>query len=206
MANTNAPYGFRQYSGNGSAPTYEQVAFKIDYNAGAIYFGDPVTAQADGSIAQSASTGGSPTALGIAGVFVGCKYLSQAQKRTVWSNYWPGTDAASTTYVEGYVVNDPNARFIAQSDATGLAYPLDQNTTVGFLIGSGNANTGISGAYLDSTTVGTGANNPFRVIQVCNDTTGPLPPGSNGSYTNGQPYDYAIVAFNNVNTRNFTGV
>ena len=26
MANTNAPFGFRQYSGNGSAPTYEQVA------------------------------------------------------------------------------------------------------------------------------------------------------------------------------------
>ena len=83
---------------------------------------------------------------------------------------------------------------------------LSDTELIAILIGSGNANTGISGAYLDSTTVGTGANNPFRVIQVCNDTTGPLPPGSNGSYTNGQPYDYAIVAFNNVNTRNFTGV
>ena len=32
MANTNAPFGFRQYSGTGSAPTYEQVAMRILYS------------------------------------------------------------------------------------------------------------------------------------------------------------------------------
>ena len=43
MANTNAPFGFRQYQGTGSAPTYEQIAVPIAYNASAIFFGDPVT-------------------------------------------------------------------------------------------------------------------------------------------------------------------
>ena len=97
MANTNAPFGFRQYSGNGSAPTYEQVAVVIDYNATNIFFGDPVTWQSDGTVALSAATGATPAALGIAGIFVGCKYLSVSQKRTVWGNYWPGSDVAPAT-------------------------------------------------------------------------------------------------------------
>jgi len=194
MANTNAPFGFRQYSGNGSAPTYEQVAVVIDYNAGAIYFGDPVTQQSDGSYAQSASTGATPAALGIGGIFVGCQYLSVSQKRVVWSNYWPGSDVASGNYVEGYIVNDPNAKFVAQTDASGLGYAAI-GQTVGFVAGSGNTANGISTAYLDSTTLGV-ANEPFKVIDLI-----VAPPGSQGTLQNGQPYNYAVVQFNNEWTR-----
>ena len=202
MANTNAPYGFRQYKGNGSAPTYEQVAVVVDYDASAIYYGDPVTAQADGSVARSASTGVSPApaALGIAGIFVGCKYLSTAQKRVVWSNYFPGSGDPVANSVEGYIVNDPNAQFIAQSDGTGLAATA-VNATIGFVIGSGNTANGLSGAYLDSTTLNNSVNNPFRVVALTAD-----PAGYPGALANGQAYDYAIVAFNNVTTKNFTGV
>lgn len=205
MANTNAPFGFRQYSGNGSAPTYEQVAVVIDYNASAIYFGDPVTWQADGSVAQSASTGATPGALGIAGIFVGCKYLSVSQKRTVWSNYWPGSDVASSNYVEGYIVNDPNAKFLVQADSTGIAFPADMNATIGFAIGTGNTANGISGAYLDTTTINTASylqNNPFKIVGVYQPAVAGFP----GAYANGQAYDWAIVSFNNVVTRNFQGV
>jgi hypothetical protein len=203
MANTNAPFGFRQYSGTGSSPTFEQVAVRINYNAGAIYFGDPVTLQADGSVAQSASTGATPGILGIAGIFVGCEYVSVAQKRKVWSNYWPGSDVASSNYVTGYVINDPTAKFVAQSDSTGLANPADVNATIGFVIGTGTAANGLSGAYLDSTTLNTATYNvnaPFRVVSIVTD-----PPGSQGSVGNSQAYDWAIVAFNDVATRNFTG-
>ena len=203
MANTQAYFGFRQYQGTGSAPTYEQVAAIVNYNANAIYFGDPVTWQSDGSIARSASTGATPGTLGIAGIFVGCKYLSVSQKRTVWSNYWPGSDVASTSSVEAYIINDPNAKFVAQSDGTGLAL-ADVNSTIGFAIGSGNANNGISGAYLDTTTLNTATYNvnaPFKVVGIIND-----PPGSQGTLSNGQAYDWAIVSFNNVVTRNFQGV
>ena len=202
MANVSAPFGFRQWSGTGSAPTYEQVPVSIAYNATAIFYGDPVTAQTDGTVAVSASTGATPAALGIAGIFVGCKYLSVAQKRTVWSNYWPGSDVASGNVVEGYIVNDPNAKFIAQTDATGLAL-VDVNATIGFVAGSGNTANGMSTAYLDSTTLNTATYNvdaPFRVVGIYQ-----APPGSPGTLAISQAYDYAIVAFNNVNTKNFTG-
>jgi len=89
MANTFAPFGFRQYSGTGSAPTYEQVTLfgGIDYNQSAIYYGDPVqrVSSSDGTIKQGVANGSTGSTL--AGVFVGCKYLSTSQKRTVWSNY-----------------------------------------------------------------------------------------------------------------------
>ena len=108
MANTAAYFGFRQYAGNGSAPTYEQVQFPIAYNSTNIFFGDPVTAVNDGTVTQSADTS-TPAALGVAGVFVGCKYLSTVQKRTVWSNYYPGgTDPVSGS-IYAYIVNDPNS-------------------------------------------------------------------------------------------------
>lgn len=203
-SNTQSYFGFRQISGNGSSPTFEQVTASVPSTAGAIYFGDPVTLQADGTIAQSASTGTSQAALGIAGIFQGCKYLSVSQKRTVWSNYWPGSDMASGNFAEAYIVNDPNARFIVCGDSTGFAL-VDVNTTVGFVINSSTANavTGISAAYLDSTTVnaGTATNNPFKIFGVSQ-----APAGYPGSLNNSQAYDWVIVGFNNVSTRNFTGV
>jgi len=203
MANTNAPFGFRQYSGTGSAPTYEQVAVSVAYNASAIYYGDPVTPQSDGTVARSASTGATPGVPGIAGIFVGCQYLSVSQKRTVWSNYWPGSDVASTSVVTGYIINDPNAKFVAQSDSTGIA-ATDVGSTIGFAIGSGTTANGLSGAYLDTTTINTATYNiyaPFKIVSVVND-----PPGAPGTLVNGQAYDYAVVAFNYVATKNFVGI
>jgi len=195
MANTNAPFGFSQYSGTGSAPTYEQVPVQIAYNASAIYYGDPVEPDANGQIVQS---DGTIAAAGIAGIFVGCKYLSVSQKRTVWSNYWPGSDVASTQTVEGYIVNDPNAKFLVQTGSTG-ATQSTVNLNVGFAIGTGNTANGLSGAYVDVTTAAVTATLPFRVIGLLTD-----PPGSAG--TEAGAYNRIIVAFNNVTTKNQTGI
>lgn len=193
MANTNAPFGFRQYSGTGSAPTYEQVAVQIAYNASAIYFGDPVEPDANGQVVVGDGTTGNA---GIAGIFVGCKYLSVSQKRVVWSNYWPGSDVASNQTVEGYIVNDPNAKFVVQSDSSGIAQ-ADVNLNVGYAIGTGNANTGISGAYI--TGPANTATLPFRIVGLVTQ-----PPGSAG--TEAGAYNWAIVAFNNVATKSLTGI
>jgi hypothetical protein len=192
MANTNAPFGFRQYSGTGSAPTYEQVVMYIaSANTTDIFFGDPVVPLNTGYITQATSN-----SVQIAGIFVGCKYLSTSQKRTVWSNYWPGSDASSD--VEAYVVNDPNAKFVAQSDATGIAF-ADINANIGFAIGSGNTATGISGASLDTSTLNTTNTLPFRVVGLVTQ-----PPGSFG--TEAGAYNWAVVAFNNVSTKQLTGI
>lgn len=193
MANTNAPFGFSQYSGTGSAPTYEQVPVQIAYNASAIYYGDPVEGDANGQVVQGDGTTGNS---GIAGIFVGCKYLSVSQKRVVWSNYWPGTDVASNQTVEGYIINDPNAKFLVQSDATGIAQ-ADVNLNVGYAIGTGNANTGISGAYITGPAVT--ATLPFRIVGLVQN-----PPGSAG--TKAGAYNWAVVAFNNVATKSLTGI
>jgi hypothetical protein len=193
MANTQAYNGFSQYKGNGSAPTYEQVVATIlSTNTTAIYYGDPVEPNSTGYIIQGTGS------ITIAGVFVGCKYLSTSQKRTVWSNYWPGAD--NTGNVEAYIINDPNAQFVASGDtSTSLWVQAAINANCGYAIGTGNTSTGISGAYLDSTTINTTSTLPFRIVGYVID-----PPGGPGTETGA--YRKVIVAFNSVSTKQLTGI
>ena len=197
MANIFAPFGFSQLSGTGSAPTYEQVVGFCAYNTAAMYFGDPVFQNANGTVYPTTPGTGI-----LAGVFVGCKYLSVSQKRTVWSNFWGAADVAATNTVEVYYVNDPNAKFLAQvggSSSTGLAV-TDIGANVQFAYGTPNTMSGLSGAYIDITvTPTTTATLPFKVVGL--DTN---PPGSNG--TDAGAYNYAIVAFNNVSTKTLSGI
>ena len=196
MANTNSPFGFAQYYGGaGGAPTFAQTARRIaSTDTTPIYFGDPVipvTGTANGYITQY-STPGTTT---LAGIFVGCKYLSTSQKRTVWSRYWPGADA--TGDVEAYVIDDPNARFVVMGNSTtfniGGTLSTFTSSPVGkyaqFAIGSGNANTGLSGAYLNS--VGTTVTFPFIVVDLIIS-----PPGANGADPT-TAYNQVVVGFNN---------
>lgn len=196
MANTNAPFGFRQTKGTGSVPTYEQSVRVIDKDdTTAVFFGDPVEPLATGYIARGDGTTGNE---GIAGIFVGCKYLSISQKRTVWSNYWPGSDAAQD--VEAYIVNDPNAQFVVQAASSisgGITF-ADIGATAGYTIGSGNTATGISAATLSGVGPAT-ATLPFRIVGLVTE-----PPGANG--TELATSNHVIVAFNNVTTKNLTGI
>lgn len=185
MANTNAPFGFKQYQGTGSAPTYEQVTMTISKNYSTpIYFGDPVqpvTGAATGyiQIYNPADT------VATSGVLAGVKYLSTSQKRIVWSNYWPGSDASQD--VEAYVINDPNAKFLVQAGGTNVGFDkIGQNIDVN--MGSGNTASGISGAYVESP--GTAATLPFRVVDVV-----ATPPGANGTDITAA-YNLVIVQFN----------
>jgi hypothetical protein len=195
VANTNTPFGFQQYfGGSGGAPTFAQSSRLIaSGNGTAIYFGDPVmpvVSTANGYITQAAA--GTTT---LAGIFVGCKYLSTSQKRTVWSNYWPGSDA--TGDVTAYVVDDPNAQFkvmggsttfnITGSLSTVTSSPVGQYAQ--FTIGSGNTANGISGAYLSS--VGTTVTFPFIVRGLITN-----PPGANGTDPT-TAYNWVVVGFNN---------
>jgi hypothetical protein len=187
MANTNAAFGFRQYRGLGSAPTYEQSVrlIKSDYGT-AIYFGDPITPLSTGYIARAAAG----TAQ-IGGIFAGCKYLSTVMKRTVWSNYYPGSDAAAD--VEAYVIDDPNAQFMVQAGGTAIGL-ADLGLNVQFNLGTGNSSTGISGAYVESPAVT--ATLPFRLVGFVQD-----PPGAPGTDI-ASAYNRVIVAFNNITSRN----
>ena len=196
MANTFAPFGFAQHSGNGSAPTYEQLSGTIAYTTDPIFFCDPIYRLAtDGTLAGNGTTD-LPTSDAIAGVFVGCKYLSTSQKRTVWSNYWPGTDTAYP--VTAYYVNDPNAKFVVQTDGAG-APAATIGANIQFAYGTGNTSTGVSGAYVTGASAGATATLPFRVVGYYEG-----PPGANGTEPGG--YQWVIVAFNNVETKSLTAV
>lgn len=202
MPNVSAPFGFAQRSGTGSSPTYEQVNGLVNYNTANIFFGDPVfRLSADGTLA-GVTTGPGPGTTAIAGIFVGCKYLSVAQKKTTWANYWPGSDVASTNSVDAYIINDPAAQFLAQvggSTTTGLVVG-NTGLNVQFAYGTGNTANGISGAYIDINVAPATTNTfPFRFIKLITD-----PPGSPGTLA-GQ-YNYAVVAFNNVETKQLLAV
>jgi hypothetical protein len=189
MANTAAPFGFRQYKGTGAAPTFEQNVRKIAFgNATAVFFGDAVTPLSTGYIAQA--TAGT---VRIEGIFAGCKYVSTSQKRTVWSNYWPGSDA--TGDVEAYVIDDPNAQFVVQASG---ALPIgfaNIGEYVNLAVGTGNTATGISGMSVDQTSLNTTVTLPFRITGLIQD-----PPGANGTDIT-TAYNLVVVAFNNASTR-----
>ena len=202
MANTNAPFGFRQWGGTGASPTYEQVAITngttggILYNQTAIYYGDPVVRNGTGDPTLLQATTGTTTPL--VGIFVGCKYLSTSQKRTVWSNYWPGSDVSSANQstIEAYVINDPLAQFVCQSDATGIPNAAI-GANVSFNIGTGTAANGLSGAYITNSSINTTSTLSFRIIGLVLN-----PPGAPG--TSSGAYNWVIVAFNNLESKNLT--
>jgi hypothetical protein len=197
--NTSAPFGFSQRAGTGSAPTYEIVEGLIDYNTANIFTGDPIFRLSDGTLA-GITTGPGPGTQAIAGIFIGCKYLSVSQKRLIWNQYWPGSDVASGNFVTAQYINDPNAQFVAQvggSTSVGLTQS-NVGSNVQFAYGTGTVANGFSGAYIDiSVTPAVTSTLPFRVVGLLTS-----PPGVNG--TNAGQYNLAIVAFNNVETKSLT--
>lgn len=198
MANTQAPFGFSQYNSNGgSGPNYQMTTRQAQYNAGAIYAGDPVTSLSDGTIAQAVAG-----TAAIAGIFYGCEYLSVSQKRLVWNNYWPGSDVASGQYVTCYLVTDPNAQFLCQAGGSTTPIGLaDVGNLINFAIGTGNASNGLSGAYADQTTLSPSTTTrPFKIMSLVTN-----PPGANGSDST-SAYNFIVVGFNNVDSRILTGI
>lgn len=186
MANTNAPFGFKQIKGTGSVPTYEMSVRKIaSNNSTAIFFGDAVIPLTTGYIAQATAS-----TVRMEGIFQGCKYLSTSQKRTVWSNYWPGSDA--TGDVTAYIVDDPNAQFVVQAGGTAIGF-ANIGEYIQLNVGTGNTANGISGMYVESPN--TTVTLPFRVVGLVQE-----PPGANGTDIT-SAYNHVIVAFNNASTR-----
>lgn len=195
MANTFAPFGFQQRSGTGSSPTYEQIEGTGASTTAAIFFGDPLFRLSDGTLA-GATTGPGPGTGVLAGIFIGCKYLSQSIGRTVWNRYWPGFDVAAGNLVSLYYVNDPNAQFLVSSDATGLTSAA-VGLNVQFSYGTGTAANGLSGAFITGGSLATTATLPFRVVSLLTN-----PPGANGTLSGA--FAQAVVAFNNVETKSLT--
>lgn len=183
MANNNAPFGFSQCATLNGPVNFRISNRKIaSTNGTAIFQGDavvPVTGSATGYIARA--TAG---AVALAGVFLSCSYQSLAQKKTVYSNYWPGSDAAGD--VTALVVDDPMATFLVQAGGTNIgAGKVGQNAQLN--VGTGSTATGYSGMYVD--TVGATATFPFIIVDVPGLPLNPDPT---------LPYNWLVVGFNNM--------
>jgi hypothetical protein len=199
VPNTNAPFGFQEAGGLGSPPTYEQIEEKIASTTAPIFWGDPVFRLADGTIA-GATTGPGPGAGVLAGIFQGCEYLSVSQKRVVWANYWGGADVAAGSTSRCWITNAPGARFRVQAgNSTTVGFvPADVGMNAQFGYGTGNTANGMSGAYIDMAVArAVTPTLPFRIISLIFD-----PPGGPG--TQAGAYNWAIVGFNNVETKSLT--
>ena len=195
MANVAGPFGLvRQgtLSGGPNFATFGNPPMRISSSYGtAIGFGDLVTLVAGSSptgyIQQWVATDGSAS-YQAAGVFYGCKYYSTSQKKTVWNNYWPGSDA--TGDVEAFVDMDPNAIFMIQA----YAGPLDLTTigtTADVNVGTVNTTTGLSGMSLAAPSTSNPSYLPFKVYSVVNS-----PPGANGTDVT-TAYNNVLVIYNN---------
>lgn len=195
MANVLAPYGALQ-AGTTSGPVnfaqFTNPPFRIASNYGtAIGFGDLVTlvsgAAPTGYLERWVAGSGSAT-FQVAGVFYGCKYYSTSQKKTVWSNYWPGSDA--TGDVEAMVCSDPTAQFMIQANSG----PITQaaiGQTADVVMGTVNTVTGWSGMSLAAPDTTNPATLPFKVLNIVVS-----PPGAAGSDP-ASAYNNVIVGFNN---------
>lgn len=161
MANVNAPFGFRPVRRLDGAPwNANQTVRKIAAtNVHSIYQGDVVVNLNTGYI--DLATPGTAAQLGI---FVGCKYLSVSQQRTVWQPKYLGADANGD--VEAYIIDDPLCVFQAQCKAGPLVL-ANVGRNVNFSTATaGSSLTGQSGQTIDDGTFNTTVTLPFTLIKI----------------------------------------
>jgi hypothetical protein len=190
MANTNAPFGFTPVGTVGGAtPGFRLSTLLISPSLSSqIFTGDAVqmvTGAATGFIIPAVTNTTS-----IAGIFWGCKYLSNAAGRIIWSQVWPGAgDANVNVNVQAFVFNAPDTEFEVQAGAAAIGTQyLYENVALNAGTG-GNVLTGRSGMFVN--TPANTATLPFTITGFVTD-----PSGVNGTDST-TAYNLVKVTFNN---------
>jgi hypothetical protein len=205
MSNTQGPFGAVQIGTASGMPNFAQAGsgspYRISSGYGtAIGFGDLVTlvsgATPTGYINRWVNGSGTAT-FQVAGVFYGCRYYSTSQRRMVWNNYWPGSDA--TGDVDAFVCDDPSAQFKIQANL-GPITQASLGTTADAVMGTVNTTTGLSAMALDAPSTSNPSTLPFKIVNVVL-----TPPGANGTDIT-TAYNNVIVAFNNQLYKNLVTV
>ena len=163
MANVSEKFGLRPYRKlDGSPLVGAQNRYTIASNYGtAIYQGDLVIPVTGGNIERHVYNNSSS----VVGVFNGCFYTDPTTQKPTFSNYYPGSIAASD--ITAFVVDDPDAVFLMDADATFARADLFQNYSV--TNATGNTKTGISEAQLDVGASGTNASFVIQAIDISQD-------------------------------------
>ena len=176
MANQDTAFGLRPIGLNGAgANTTGVTQYEIaSNNTSAIFQYSPVIPLAAGVIdIVGNANGGTVPALG---VLMGVEYVDSSSKKTVFKNYWPGSNNVSvdTNFpVKAFVADNPNQLFMVAADttttdrATALA-DVFTNCSLATAT-SGSTSTGRSTAELDISTAATTATLFMRIVGLSQD-------------------------------------
>ena len=163
MANVVEKFGLRPYRKLDGTPlvgAQNRYTIASSY-ATAIYQGDLVVPVTGGNIERHVYN----NSASVVGVFNGCFYTDPTTQKPTFSNYYPGGVAASD--ITAFVVDDPDAVFLMDADATFARADLFQNYSV--TNGTGNTKTGISEVQLDVSESGTNASFVIQAIDISQD-------------------------------------
>ena len=176
MANQDTAFGLRPIGLNGAGANSTGVTqYEIaSDNTNAIFQNSPVIPLAAGVIdIVGAANGGTVPALG---VLMGVEYVDSSSKKTVFKNYWPGSNNVSvdTNFpIKAFVADNPNQLFMVAADesvtnrATALADVFSNCSLANGT--SGSTNTGRSTAELDISTAATTATLFMRIVGLSTD-------------------------------------
>ena len=176
MANANVAFGFKPVGKHGSSPATQGTSqYFIASDASAIFQGSPVKAELTGGTIQIGSASGNGDQL--VGVFAGCEYVDATSGKLKFSNTWPGSGSANTSFdIKGFVYDDPSQRFIICSNGTNTdraTAKADIFKTAAMADGaSGNTTTGISSGKLNISTANeTDTSDALRILGIHEDVT-----------------------------------
>jgi hypothetical protein len=162
MSNYDAPFGLRP--SRTSISSQQQNRYRIASNYGTAIFQGDLVAMVTGGGIERVAAGGSGLILG---VFNGCNYTDPTTGKPTWSNYYPGSVAASDIIAD--VIDDPNATFEVQADAAFPVADLAGNFDIVDNSPVGDTTSGGSRMELDVTTGATTATLPLKAIDISQD-------------------------------------
>ena len=191
MSNQVEKFGLRPYRKLDGTPLVgAQNRYTIASNyATAIYQGDMVEPLASGNIQKH----GANTSDAVVGVFNGCFYTDPTTQKPTYSNFYPGSIVASD--ITAFIVDDPDAVFLMDADATFARADLFKNYSVTNT--TGVTQTGMSKAQLDVSVSGVASTFAVQAIDISQD-----PENSDTSSANAN----ILVRINNHFYRSGTGI
>jgi hypothetical protein len=193
MANVAEKFGLRPYRKLDGTPlvgAQNRYVIKDNY-ATQIFQGDLVIPTSTGNIEKHTAN----TSDAVVGVFNGVFYNDPTTQKPTYSNYYPGSINPTQGDITAFVVDDPDAVFLMDADATFARADLYKNYSVTNT--TGVTQTGLSKAQLDVSVSGTAGTFAVQAIDISQD-----PDNSDQSSANAN----ILVRINNHFYRSGTGI
>jgi hypothetical protein len=177
MANVSEKFGLRPYRKLDGTPLVgAQNRYRIAAGyATAIFQGDLVIPTAAGNVERHTAN----TSNAVVGVFNGCFYNDPTTQKPTWKNYYPGGVTPTQGGITAFVVDDPDAVFLVDSDGTFSAADLFKNYSVTNT--TGVTQTGNSKVQLDYSESGTQVTYVIQAIDISQDPANSTESAANGN-------------------------